>query len=106
MRYKTQVTQYRQNKLFRCNQKTALYEELGGERKETSDPPQADNARKFQRELWDKPVKYKEDAEWLVKVEKELEVTKIQNIVVITKEEVIRVRLYPRILSSLHQTKD
>ena len=106
MRYKTQVTQYRQNKLFRCNQKTALYEELGGKRKETSDPPQADDVRKFWRELWDKPVKYKEDAEWLVKVEKELEVTKIQNIVVTTKEEAIRVRLYPRILSSLHQTKN
>ena len=59
------MTQYRQNKLFRW-----LYEELGGKRRETSDPPQADNARRFWSEMWDKSVQYKEDAEWLVKVEK------------------------------------
>ena len=33
---------------------------------------------------------YKEDDEWLLKVEKELEVIKIQNNVVITKEDVIK----------------
>ena len=38
----------------------------------------------------DEPVQYKEDAEWLVKDEKELEVVKIQNNVVITKEDVIK----------------
>ena len=83
------MTHCRQNKLFRCNQK-ALYEELGGKRRETSDSTQADDARNFWSELWDKPVQYKKDAEWLVKAEKELEVVKIQNNVVITKEDVIK----------------
>ena len=88
-RYKARMTQYRQNKLFPCDQKT-LYEELGGKRRETSDPPQADDVRKFWSEVWDKLVQYKEDGEWLVKVEKELEVVKIQNKVVIAKEDVIK----------------
>ena len=50
----------------------------------TSDPTQANNARKFWSEIWEKPAQYKEDTEWLVKVEKELQVVKIQNNVVIT----------------------
>ena len=49
-RFKARVTLYRQNKLFRCNQK-ALYKELGGKRSVTSDPPQTDDARKFWSEL-------------------------------------------------------
>ena len=87
--YKPRQTQYRQNKLLCCNQK-ALYEQLGGKRRETTDPPQADNARKFWSEIWVKPVQYQDDAEWLVKVEKELEVIKIQNNIVITGEGVIK----------------
>ena len=51
------MLQYKQNKLFYCTQK-ALYEELGGIRRETSDPPQADDARKFWSEIWDKSVQY------------------------------------------------
>ena len=78
-----------QNKLFRCNQKP-LYEEHGGKRRETSDLPQEHDARKFWSELWDKPVQYKEDVEWLVKVKKELEVVKLQNNVQITDEDVIK----------------
>ena len=58
-------------------------------RRETSDPPLTDDARNFWSEICDKPVQYKEDAEWVVKFEKELEFVKIQNKVVITKEDVI-----------------
>ena len=79
------MNQYRQTKLFCCNQK-ALSDELGGKRRETSDPPQASTARTFWSEIWDKSVQYKEDVKWLVKVEKELEVVKIQNNVVVTKD--------------------
>ena len=61
-RYQARVTQYRENKLFRCNKKV-LYENLGGKRRETSDPLQADNARKFWSEILDKLIQYKEDAE-------------------------------------------
>ena len=83
-RYKARVNQYRQNILFRCNEK-ALYEDLDGKRRESSDPPQAGNNRKFWSEIWDKLVQYKEDVEWLVKDEKELEVVKTQNNVVKTR---------------------
>ena len=38
------MTQCRQNKLFHSNQK-ALYEELGGKRRGTSDLPQTGDAR-------------------------------------------------------------
>ena len=82
------MTQYRQNKLFRCNQKTS-YDEFDDKHRKTTDPPQTDDARKLWNEIWDTPVQYKEDAEWLVKVEKELEVVKIQNNVVITKDDII-----------------
>ena len=65
-------------KRFRCSQKV-LYEDIGGKRMETSDPPLADDARAFWSETWNKTVQLKKDAEWLLKVEKELEVVKIQN---------------------------
>ena len=83
------MTQYRQNKLFRCNKK-ALNEEVDDIHRETSDTPQAKKFRKFQREIWDEPVQYKKNAEWWVKFGKELEIVKIQNNVVITKEGVIK----------------
>ena len=49
------MTQYRQIHLFRCSQKV-LYEKFVGKRRETSDPPQGNNARKFWNEICDKPV--------------------------------------------------
>ena len=52
--------------------------------REASDPTQTDNARKLWSEIWDKPAQYKEDTEWLVEVEKKLQVVKIQNNAVIT----------------------
>ena len=61
-----------------------------GKRRETSDPSQTGDASKFLFELWDKPIQYKEDAEWLVKFEKKPEVVKIQSDIVITKEDVIK----------------
>ena len=64
-RYKARVTQYRQKKMFRSNQE-ALYEELGVNCREGSDPTSADNARKVWSEIWDKRGQYKEDTEgWL-----------------------------------------
>ena len=62
--------------MFRCNQ-GALYEELGVNCREGSDPTSADKARKVWSEIWDKHGHYQEDTEWLVKVEKELQVAKI-----------------------------
>ena len=83
---------------FKVDRRTSNIEEykkvtekdLGGTHREISDPLQTDDARKFWSEILDKTVPYKEIAEQLVKIEKELEVVKIQNNVVITKEDVIK----------------
>ena len=44
------MTQNRQNKLFHCNQK-AYNEQLDDKCRESSDPPQADDARKLWSEI-------------------------------------------------------
>ena len=62
-RYGARGKQYRQNELFRCNQK-ALHQELGGKERSTQVPPNAEEAKEFWCKLWDNPVPYKEDAEW------------------------------------------
>ena len=50
-------------------------------------PHRQDSATKFESEIH---VHYKVNAKWLLKVEKELEMVKIQNNVVITKEDVVK----------------
>ena len=71
-RYHARGNQYRKNKLSRCNQK-ALHE-----------------VKDFWSELWDSHVPHKEDADWLKKVELELENVDIQDNVEITKEDVTK----------------
>ena len=45
-----------------------LFEEPAGKCRETIAQPQTEDCRKFCSKPWDKPVQFKEDAEWLVKV--------------------------------------
>ena len=85
--YGVRGKQYRQNKLFQCNQK-ALYQQLGGKERSTQIPSNPEEAKKFWSKLWDNPVPYKEDAVWLKEVELELENVNIQENVEITKEDV------------------
>ena len=93
--YDARGKQYRQNKLFRCNQR-ALYQELGGKERSTQVPSNAEEANKFWSKVGDNPVPYKEDAEWLKEVELELENIKIQEYVEITKEDVtMQIRRMP-----------
>ena len=85
--YRARDNQYMQNKLFRCNLK-ALYQELDGKVTPAQVPSNAEEAKEFWSILWDNPVPYKEDAEWLKEVELELENVNIQEKVETTKEDV------------------
>ena len=53
----------------------------------TQVPPNVEEAKEFWSKLWDNPVPYKEDAEWLKEFELELENVNIQENVDITKED-------------------
>ena len=81
-----QTRQYRQNKLFQCNQK-AFYQELDGKERSAQVPPIIEEAKEFWNKLWGNPVPYKMDTEWLKEVELELENVNIQENVEITKED-------------------
>ena len=85
--YSARDNQYRQNKLFRCNQK-ASYQELGEKVRPVQILSNAEEAKEFWSILWDNPVPYKEDAEWLKEVEFKLENVNIQDKVETTKEDV------------------
>jgi len=63
-RYEARHKQYRQNQLFKTDQKQ-LYQELGGQEKAKQAVPDATVSRKFWRDLWDQPVKHNSNAEWL-----------------------------------------
>ena len=69
-RYDNRTEQYRQNRLFESNQKI-LFDELDGVERETV-VPDAEESTHFWSDIWDKPVKYKENPEWLRDVEEEL----------------------------------
>ena len=69
-RYDNRTKQYRQNRLFETNQKK-LFEELDGVERETV-VPDAEESTRFWSEIWDNPVKHKENPEWLKNVEDEL----------------------------------
>ena len=66
-RYGIRGKQYRQNKLFRYNQK-ALYQELGGKERSAQVPLNAEDAKEFLSKLWDNRAPHKEGAEWLKEV--------------------------------------
>ena len=85
--YCARDNQYRNNKLSRCNQK-ALYQEFGGKVTPAQVPSNAEEAKEFWSILWDNPVPYKDDAEWLKEVELELENVNVQDKVETTKEDV------------------
>ena len=67
-----------------------MYEDLGGKERSRQVPSNAEEAKKFWSKLWDNPVPYKEDAEWLKKVELKFENVNIQENVEITKEDVAK----------------
>ena len=68
-RYDNRTEQYRQNRLFESNQKK-LFDELDGVERETVVPDAEESAR-FWSDMWDEPVKHKENPEWLRNMEEE-----------------------------------
>lgn len=58
-RHGARVNQYRQNKFFRCTQKT-LYQVFGWREKSTHVPHYAEEAKQFWSKWWDNPAPYKE----------------------------------------------
>ena len=76
-----------QNRIFQINQR-ALYDEIGGREKSQQDPPNLGEAHEFWK-LWDQPVNYNTEAEWLKKVEEE------QNIAVLKVDVVNQFRKMP-----------
>ena len=71
-RYTSRVKQYRQNRTFKNNQK-ALYEELHGKMRQEQVILDAEESITFWSELWDNQADHERNAEWIMKVEKELE---------------------------------
>ena len=69
-RYDNKSEQYRQNRLFESNQKK-LFDELDGVERKTV-VPDAEESTRFWSNIWGKPVKHKDNPEWLRNVEEEL----------------------------------
>ena len=69
-------------------QPKVLYQELDGKVTPAQVPSNAEETKEFWSILWDNPVSYKEDAEYLKEVELELENVNIQEKVETTKEDV------------------
>ena len=73
-----------------------MHQELGGKVTPAQVPSNAEEAKEFWSILWDNPVSYKQDVEWLKEVELELEDVNIQDKVETTKEDVtIQLRNMP-----------
>ena len=69
-RYDARAQQWRQNQLFRNNQRM-LYEELDGKTRNQQAIPDAEESKHFWSDLWDKNVKHNNKAKWLEEQEKE-----------------------------------
>ena len=65
-----------------------MHQELGGKVTPAQVPSNAEEAKEFWSILWDNPVSYKQDVEWLKEVELELENVNIQDKVETTKQDV------------------
>ena len=83
-RYEARTEQYIQNRLFQTNQKK-LFERL--EKKEETcqqEMPEKESTVKFWNDIWNQPVNHNENANWLGKVEEELNTNRKQENVKIT----------------------
>ena len=86
-RDKLRVKQHRQNSTFKNNQK-ALYDELDGKMRQEQVIPDPEEAIKLCSQLWANQVDHDRNAEWIIRVEKELECVTQQGNINITKENV------------------
>ena len=65
-----------------------MFQDLGGKVTPAQVSSNSEEAKEFWSILWDNPLPYKEDADWLREVELELENVNIQDKVEITKEDI------------------
>mgnify|MGYP007065339753 CR=1 FL=1 len=69
-RYEARVKQWRQNRLFRTNQRQ-LYDELSNKTRGEQVVPNAEESREFWGQLWDRPGQHNKDARWLTSQKEE-----------------------------------
>ena len=86
-RYEERCKQFKQNQLFRTNQKR-FYETLDGERKKEAEQPDPVEATTFWRKIWSEEANHNEQASWLEEVEQEFSTTDMQEDINITLEDV------------------
>lgn len=63
-RYNDRILQYQQNRLFEVNQRQ-FYKELDDSQGSDQPTPDANEAREFWSNIWDRPVEHRRDAGWL-----------------------------------------
>lgn len=70
-RYQERVDQYRQNRMFRTNQKR-LFEMLETDENDDTTIPDEEESKNFWSNIWDNPVNHNANAEWLKGLERKL----------------------------------
>ena len=88
-RYTSRIQQYRQNRLFQGNQR-ALYQEIGGAKRQRQIPPNENEAKEFWKELWEKEVSHSSEADWLEQVKNEMKDKKKQENVSLEKNDLLQ----------------
>ena len=86
-RYEKRNEQYRINKLFRSNPQK-VYRELKGESVKDTSMCNKEELKEFWQEMWEQPVAYNTEAEWLSVIETKCEEIPVQEDVAITAEDV------------------
>ena len=69
-RYEARCKQYRQNHMFRFNQKR-FYDMISNNARKTQPIPDNTESNEFGSALWDKPIKHNTDTSWLKDMRKE-----------------------------------
>ncbi|XP_068738998.1 uncharacterized protein [Montipora capricornis] len=78
-RYQEWVDQYRQNRMFRTNQKR-LFAMLGTDENDDTTIPDKEESKNFWSNIWDNPVKHNANAEWLKGLERNLRGINVEGI--------------------------
>ena len=86
-RYDERCQQFKQNHLFRTNQKL-FYKTLGGKERGETVLPDPTEATSFWSKIWSEEVGHNERASWLEDVEVEFSTTEVQEDISITVEDI------------------
>ena len=87
-RYQQRVSQYKQNRLFRNNERR-FYQQLNNESEHLeNEVPDAETARNFWSDIWSREVQHNKNANWLHECRNEVENTSVQESIDITDEKV------------------